>query len=107
MGEKENQHKMLLDFGAAFLVVFAVSRVPNSISSPAFTSSSGFFPSSLSFLKLPFCPDLLISLLSISLCQVPVVYTLFALSVFFFFLSYHVLISVFFILSHFSAHFIS
>lgn len=37
----------------------------------------------LSFLKLPCCPEFLISLLSISFCQVPVVYTSFVLSIFF------------------------
>lgn len=65
--------------------LYMLWQVVVSISSPAFTSSSVFFPSSLSFLKLPFYPDLLISLLGISLFQVPVVYTSFALSVFFFF----------------------
>jgi len=44
-----------------FLLVYAVARLAFSISSPAFTSSSLFFPSLLRFLKLLFClspPDL-------------------------------------------------
>lgn len=90
MGEKEKQHKKLLnlpEFGTGILFVYTVARVAISISSPSSTSSICFL-SLLNFLKLPFCPDILISLLSISLCQVPVVYTSFALSIFW---SYHML----------------
>lgn len=104
VGEKEKKHNKLLDlpeFGTGILFVYAVARVAIFVSSPAFTPFSVFFPSSLSFLKLPCCPDFLISLLSISFCQVAVVYTLFAFLIFF------VLLYAHFILSLFSAHFLS